>query len=518
MHRDRLGHVALVALLLATAFVLPTVQGQAAHERGLPPTYTLSDAADDQAVQLDPLIGDFVGEGGFQDIDIRSVSFYETLQPPGGGARTFAVAISVGAPIEDGASFTVGFVVARGPTSLPGSTATAAGKSFNLTALPSAAGASVAVVEVPLASLGAVGGDLLTNLTVASSRFDPGQFDPVPISQDDRTGTDQAPDAGTVAPAYTFFRPASASLWSVDITAVGATAGSTATLPSDTEDTTVALTITNQGLDAEGYSLTVAADPPLDDPPVFTLELRILDGGESETRTVPISLAGVTGTVRLTFTVTGERGGSGDDLATVTLRAAAIPPTERQVVPAGLTFLTPAAEALGLDGAFGKFAELVLLALLVLLAILAIYLLLALAPSTVKAAATDEAPPLPGDAPRTVGSEALPAGLLDDAAEPSPPAAPPVATKPTPAAEPAGLRIASVTHTPNQPEAGEEVRTEIVLRNAGPTRQVRVVLARDGADLDDALLTLPAFATKNVTLSWTAGEGDNRVKVRVLPA
>lgn len=522
MHRDRLGHRARFALLLAAALLVGLAfppggaQDIPAHVQ---PTYFLGDPAGDVATTSDPIVGQIVPPPGFSDIDLRNITLYEDRGAAGDQAAQLVVLITTEAAIESGADFQVRFNVTKGPTSLPTSTANGRGFAFTATA---AAGATAASVSIPVAALG-VGGDLLANLTVTSTRFDDGDL---PVAQDDSTGTDQAPDAGTAAPPYTLHRPPAASLWTVEVTGIGATTGSTATLPAGSATIDIQLNITNGGLDEEGYSLSVTADPPLDEPPVFTLELRLLPGGGSETRTVPISLAGVEGTLRLTFTVTGERGGKGTDSAILTLAAPAIPPAQRDVVPAGLDFLTPAAEGLGFDGAFGKYAELALLALLVLLAILAIFLLLALAPSTLKGAASDEAPPLPPESGSPTASAASTARAAPAVPTPRPstpatatPGAPTAgAVPPAPVPATTGLRIASVAHEPPEPEPGQEVATEVVLRNDGSTRQVRVVLARDGTDIDEATLTLPAYATKNVRLAWTAGDGDNRIKVRVLPA
>ena len=160
--------------------------------------------------------------------------------------------------------------------------------------------------------------------------------------------------------------------------------------------------------------------------------------------------------------------------------------------------------------------------LFVLLAILAVFLLVALAPSTLAGTGADEAPPLPAGAG---AAEHAPAGVLAGAAaapaEAPAPTAPPAMAPPASAAAATtggALAIESVTHEPDAPEEGQTVGTEVVLRNPGPTRQVRVVLSRDGHDVDDKAVTLPARATKTVTLAWTASAGENRVKVRVLPA
>lgn len=518
---------ALLLLVLACALLSPAAAQDAPAHISLDAAYRLDDPASDVAVTGDPIVGQVVTPPAFSDIDLRTVHVYQDFGPAGDQAGNLVVLLTTAEAIQDAASFQVSFNLTRGPTSLPTSTAT--GRGFNFSATPTAAGSLSARIVVPQDALGAVGGDLLTNLTVTATRFDGGDL---PVSQDDSTGRDQAPDAGVTADPFTFFRATPPSLFDIQVTAIDGNPGATANFPAGTTGTEVTLTISNLGLDPEGYSLTVTADPPLDEPPVFTLELRVLDGGGSETRIVPISLQGVDST-RLTFTVTGERGGTASDRATLSVAPVTPPATERGVVPAGLDFLTPAAESVGLDRPFGKYAELTLLALLVLVAILALYLLLALSPSTLKGTAVAEAPPLPADAPRDAG-DAAPAGMLGaaDGADSigaaastatgragaggkSPSATPTPA--PNPPAPAAVVSILSVAHDPDAPEEGEDVHTEVVLRNGGSTRQVRVVLARDGADIDEAEATLPAFATKSVRLAWTAGPGENRVKVRVLP-
>jgi hypothetical protein len=262
----------------------------------------------------------------------------------------------------------------------------------------------------------------------------------------------------------------------------------------------------------------------------------------------------------LTIKATSERGAQGHVTIHVPFHVDVPVPGEREVKPAGLTFLTNTAESLGFDAAFGSYGEAFLLALLVLLAILALFLILALGRSTTKGEPAPEAPwPVerampaafagPGGLAETVHarpaaapSDALPpAGgaeteqLADfgammaaaqelaepepaSAAEPAP--APFAAAAPLPtAAEPMRIRIEEVRHTPREPEAGQAVATEVILRNDGAaSATLRIALSVDGKAAAERTVQVPSRATKAVELPWTAGAGDNRVRIQAFPA
>ncbi len=507
MHRLR---AAVVLLLVAAAWAPPGQAGTAAAPE-------LTDPAGDQVLagglssspdELHVIPG--VNDDDFADVDIVAAWF---AQPAGASPVTTLVVATTRAWTTG--TLTASFTLQKGPTSYANSTAD--GQSFTLTVTGTAvsgidnatAAATTEGLEVrfPTARLGSVGGDLLVGLNLTTSRTSTAST-PDPLTQDDVTGSDTAGPGA----AYTLARPTPAALVDFDVLQVANRTGDRLTLPERTS-VAVAFSLVNLGTDDDTYTVTAASDPPLKVPPTLPPP-----GALPRNAPVPlqatIDLDGMEpGTIRVTFTATTGRGGA--DTAAVTLVLEAPPIAARQVKPAGLDFLTPAAESTGLDDAFGSYAELALLALLVLAAITAIFLLVALAPSTLAGASAPESPPL------AAGADAPPAGVLAPAAAAAP-KAPPKPENP-PVAAGAGttggaLAIESVTHEPEAPEEGQAVATEVVLRNPGPTRQVRVVLALDGADADDKAITLPARATKTVRLAWTAGAGENRVKVRVLPA
>jgi hypothetical protein len=249
----------------------------------------------------------------------------------------------------------------------------------------------------------------------------------------------------------------------------------------------------------------------------------------------------------LSITAASERGAQDNVDVHVAFHVDAPVPGEREVKPAGLTrlpFLTTGAEALGFDGLFGSYGEAVVLAFLILLTILALFLLLALGRSTTKGEPAPEAPwpaerAMPaafagpggvaetvratGPPPQAAPAEDVPAdfGALAAAAEQlaTPEPAPPVAAAPLPtAAEPMRIRIEEVRHTPSEPEAGQGVTTEVILRNEGPSATLRIALSVDGKPAAERTVQVPSRATKAVELPWTAGAGDNRVRIQAFPA
>lgn len=517
MHRLR----AAVVLLLVAAAWAPTGSGGTADDP------ELSDPAGDQSVQRSvpgqvPAIPG-VTDDTFDDVDLVAAWWQEgaardCTSAPVGTCPTIDLVVATTSSWSGG-TLTATFRLLRGPTSYAHSNATLTGQEFTITvtgtSVTGLANATAAVdpdglrIRLPVPRLGAVGGDVLAGLNLTATRTDRGLVTDPTATQDDATGTDTAGPGA----AYTFDRPAPQARIDVSVVRTGNATGNSLTV-QDRGAVPVQLRIANLGTDPDSVSLQVSSDPPLADAPVLpAVQTPLAVGGETVV-TVAVSLAEARpGPLRVTFTATSERGATDDAVVTIVYAPAA---AQREVVPAGLDFLTPAAEATGLDDAFGKYAELVLLALLVLLVILTVFLLVALAPSRLAGVAAPEAPPV-------AGSEAAPAGVLPAAAATKASAArgaqePEDVPGPAAGAGDAALAIESVTHEPEAPEEGETVRTEVVLRNPGATRQVRVVLSLDGHDEDDKAVTLPARATKTVRLGWIAGPGENKVRVRVLPA
>ncbi|MHB1262670.1 MAG: hypothetical protein ACYC2H_13265 [Thermoplasmatota archaeon] len=530
----------LLLLVLATAWAPPAQAGSAADPEVIDP-------ADDEAVDE----GSVPVIPGLNDVDFGDIDVVAAFVSEFGDLTRITVQTSSGWTTG---SLVMSFSVAPGPTSLPGSTAS--GTKFTIfvngTAVGGINGTAATTtdglrIDVPTARLGAIGGDLLVGLSLNTSRTDPGNLQGV--TQDDQTGTDTAGPGRD----YAFARPPVSPRLDLAIVSVGDKAGAfTATQEDAVVD--VVLRISNLGVDPDGWQLSVSSVPPLVDAPVFAQAFTPIAGGATAESTVPISLKGMgEGPVALTFTASSERGVKATASTTITIDLPSSPPADREVKPAGLTFLTSGAEALGFDDAFGSYGEAVLLALIVLLVILAIFLLMALGRSTTRGEPAAEAPwpteramPAafagPGGIAETVratpatapqpsegaggGEELADFGAMmaaatelaeEPAAKPAP-AAPAAALPLQTAAAPMRIRIEEVRHTPREPEAGQGVRTEVILRNEGPSATLRIALSVDGKQTAERTIQVPSRATKAVELPWIAGAGDNRVRIQAFPA
>jgi hypothetical protein len=542
-----LGAAALL-LVLAAASAPPAWAGTAADPE-------VTDPAGDQDIDTGtvPVVPGFNDET-FDDVDVVAAYVAEF-------AGLTRITVATTAAWDTAGTMTVAFSVDPGPTSLPGSTAT--GQAFTLyvngTAVAGVANGTAATtaeglrIDVPTANLGAVGGDLLANLTITTARTDTGLLQDVP--EDDQTGSDVAGPGR----AYTFERPPQAGL--IRIAILGGTIGGSSFTGQSyagafQEPADVRLQLTNDGLDADEVDVTVGRAGSL---PIGTnlTEPVTLQPGETRTVSAALTIPGgelPAGTTEITVSATSRLGGSDAAVLRIQVPAeAAPPPADREVKPAGLTFLTPGAEALGLDKAFGSYGEAFLLSLIVLLVILAIFLLMALGRSTTRGEPAPEAPwprergmpaALAGPAGLSETVRATPASaagadadadnLVDDSgegladfgalaaaaaelAEPAPaptPAAAPVPTTP----QPTRIRIEEVRHTPREPEAGQRVVTEVILRNDGPAATLRLALGIDGKPVTERTVQVASRATKAVELPWTAGAGDNRVRIQAFPA
>ncbi|MHB1262744.1 MAG: hypothetical protein ACYC2H_13635 [Thermoplasmatota archaeon] len=537
----RLAAPLLLLALTAALAPQPAHAGSAADPEVTDPAG--DEAVDEGSVPIIPGLNDV----DFGDIDVVAAFVTEF-------ANLTRITVQTSAGWTTG-SLVMSFGVAPGPTSLPGSTASGAAFTLyvNGTAVAGMAGATAATtteglrIDLPTARVGAIGGDLLQGLTLNTSRTDPGNLQGV--TQDDQTATDTAGPGRN----YTFARPPVAPRLDLAIVSVGGQAGTfTATAPDSVVP--VVLRISNLGVDADGWQLSASSVPPLQDPPAFAQAFTPIAGGATAESTVEISLKDMDeGAVALTFTVSSERGAKATAGTTITLDLPSSPPADRVVKPAGLTFLTSGAEAFGFDDAFGSYGEAVLLALIVLLVILAIFLLMALGRSTTRGEPAAEAPwPVerampaafagPGGVAETVrgkpaatpppaegtgGGEvpeeladfgALMAAANESAEEPQPKPAAASATPLQTAAAPMRIRIEEVRHTPREPEAGQGVRTEVILRNEGPSATLRIALSIDGKPAAERTVQVPSRATKAVELPWTAGAGDNRVRIQAFPA
>ena len=347
------------------------------------PVEWVRDPAGDQAVTPGQLV---VQPPAFGQADLRTL----TLDQP--DMATLVLSVTTTAPPTATSAIAIGFRVVRGPTSLPGSTAS--GAPFNLTIQGGQAtgvtGAQVATegatqhVTLPLSAIGAVGGDLLSDLVAQASDRDEGNAPP-PFSQDDSSATDRAPDTGA-AEEYTLARPAQAG--NIAIQVVGGTVGSARDPSASFTGSTASVT--------SGTGLTLAARVAVAnsglDPDTVTLQGP--QGGAGVSATVP---AGQTATVEVpllsdatipsgnhTYAISATS--ALGDSATASLLLVVVPqPTppveERVPVPAGLGFLSPMVTAMGLHKLFGDFAELAFLLFVALLAVLVGFLALSLARS-----------------------------------------------------------------------------------------------------------------------------------------
>jgi len=412
----RPGTAALLLALAAALAILPP-----AAFAGTEAAPELTDPAGDQEVAAGPLILPGVNDEAFDDVDLVAAWAEERASGCVGATADTCPAATLVVQTTAGwttGTMTVTFTVKQGPTSLPSSTASEAGTPFTLTVTGAtvsglanatvANGADGLRITLPLSKLGAVGGDLLADLGISTTRTDPGTVQGA--DQDDQTGTDSA-GPGT---AYTFARPPVLSNLLLDIVSIDGRSGAV-TVTDPHEPVAVVLRITNLALDDDAWQLSFSSTPPLADPPVFAQAFTPIAAGEEAETTVELSLEGVPeGPVAVTFTATSERGATTTARSTVTLDipSAGVVPGEREVKPEGLAFLTGAAEAAGFDGPFGSFAELALLALLVLLTILAIYLLLALGRTTIHDAPASAAP-LRAGAAVAMGASAGPSGVSE---------------------------------------------------------------------------------------------------------
>lgn len=500
---------AAVVLLLVCAALPPLASA------GTPDDPELTDAAGDQVITR-TLPGGLpqLSDDDFDDIDITAAwigqRVVDCVSAPPLDCPPLRITIQTTAAWTTG-TLTGSFRMERGPTSYAATNASGQTISFTVTGTTVTGVANATAsngvdgleVRLPIPRLGLVGGDLVTNLTLTATRTNPGTITDPSFTQDDSTGTDEAGPGST----YTMLRPAPVAGVDVSIATTGNQTGNAVTVESR-GDVPIDVRITNLGTDDDAYSLSVSTSPTLKDPPVFDASLRPLALGATVTPRVFISLDGLDpGLLTVTFTVTTERGATDSAFANIVLDLPAA--AEREVVPSGIEFLTPAAEAIRLDDAFDRYAEAVLLALLVLVVILLIFLAVALGRS--RLAGT-------GDPPAAALPEPTPAATSSAKASKAPPAPAEPPADPAAATVGGALTIESIVHEPPAPEEGEEVTTEVLLRNPGPTRQVRVILARDGADLENKTATLPARSSKTVRLKWTAAPGENDVRVRVMPA
>ncbi|HLF15815.1 MAG TPA: hypothetical protein VI796_00035, partial [Candidatus Thermoplasmatota archaeon] len=370
-----------IAVTFALAFTLvPTALAGTAEQP------EVSDPASDQTVVRGPLVLP-PNEDAFDDVDIVAA----WAGPEADGAVLISVATT--AEGTDATATVLEFSVASGPTSLYSSTANGTRYTVyvNGTAAEGVAGVTAAQngavleLEVPLASIGAVGGDLLDGLVVSRSRADAGDL-PDPATQDDQSATDTAPDSGAGSP-YAFARPPIQAGVLLTLQGASVTEGGTTsqfgTDPVSVQDgdarVVYQVSVQNTGTDLDTVRLS-APSPSAAARVTLSDTVLELAPGAGETVTLTVQLTDAPGG-DLAFTLTGgsDRGATSSLALSLAVGIPAPPaPDVREPTPKGLDFLTPWVEKAGFDGPFGDYAELVLLALLVLLAVLLVFLLLML--------------------------------------------------------------------------------------------------------------------------------------------
>lgn len=275
---------------------------------------------------------------------------------------------------------------------------------------------TVLEIDLWLEHMDVVGGDVINNITLTVTDT---ASSSAPLAGWSHTTTDTAPDTG-FSTNLTIFRPAptSALLLQVVGGSVTETINGTVEQNGFTGDllaltptegdinatATIQLRVTNIGNEPDTGNVTfldpagVLANLPIE-VQFGNASFDLVPGASTTFEATAVFNATQAGTHSIRFTAEGDRGG----VAAASLRAqvpneilvlppggttppptTSAPPTggegdgQRTPVPAGLSFLSPMAEGLGLDKAFGDYAELVLLSLLVLLLILIVFLIVML--------------------------------------------------------------------------------------------------------------------------------------------
>ena len=371
--------IVAVALLLAAAPAGATSHG----------TVTLvTDPAGDQDVTnpcLDPDMPNFDG------VDITAITIGPTDGAAPNGQESYVLSIQTTGAATASQGIDLSLNITKGPQSLPGSTADGQAVTlfFRGTAPPFGfgqveAGAGGLRYTFKPSDLHAVGGDVLHILGVAAGDRTDGALPP-PVTQDDCSGEDSV-GAGTTA--FTFLRPPVASNLAVAVTGGKAFfanntsigfSGSFLVMDEAPQRIVLDVRIENKGLDPDTVEVTARTSKAT----------VLVKPGAAET--VALTLQGPFGVGTGTIGVFVKPslplavGGSQPNVA-FTLTISPTPPVaEREVIPAGLAFLTPLATGVGLDGPLGSYAELAILLLALVLLVALLFLLATLSRPWVKA-------------------------------------------------------------------------------------------------------------------------------------
>ncbi len=302
--------ILLALILVSSASLVPHAgAGTAANPE-------VTDPAGDQAVAPGALAAQ---PPTFENVDVLRLWISEDATN-----ASLIFNVEAAAPLDGGpgsVALTFDFVVESGPTSVFGSTADGTAYAIVARSNGTADGAdnvTVTVdgnftrVAVPLASIGASGGDILADLVLEASAVHTGTL---PIDQDDSTAVDRAPDTD-FAPTYTFARsPIVAAL----ALAVQGEQDRTVTDP----DASVAYSIqvTNRGSDEDVITLT----PPTTSGALVTLaplNMTLAPGASTLTfLTIKLSGAAAGSVFNLPVTATSERGATATITPSLTVRA-----------------------------------------------------------------------------------------------------------------------------------------------------------------------------------------------------
>jgi hypothetical protein len=372
--QGQLAILAAAALLLGGLPLVPSAAAQASHTT---PVILVTDPSGDQTVTPNPCLS--TNRPNFAGVDVTSVAVAgsadaDVLQ------MVYTLSIATRGQPTTTQTTTLRFHVEKGPTSLPASTANGQeqviaiqdGRAANALGTVTVGNSGI-TYAFHLPDVHAVGGDRLTNVSVTATDTDPGAL---PVTQDDCSGRDNAPDLGG-AGSYTFFRPPVAGSLKVRVSGGAAEvpgaasplgfSGSTATLDKAPTSLRLDVAVDNTGLDPD--TVEVAAEGGA--------AKQLVKAGGTATLALLVRPPSDLGTTAITVHATSALGGKADATFTLTIGAPP-PPAPREVKPAGLAFLTPVATALGLDGPLGSYAELAVLLVLLVLLVALLFLLLTL--------------------------------------------------------------------------------------------------------------------------------------------
>ncbi|MCA1819108.1 MAG: hypothetical protein LC620_03505 [Halobacteriales archaeon] len=482
----------------------------------------------------------------WDNVDVLSIS---ALQPSPG---LLVLALTTKAAATATENVTLNLTVARGPSSLPNSTTAGIGYSMLyhngvLSGLPGASASAAGAVlsfSIPLSAIGAVGGDVVTDVRVEAEDFSPGAA-PFPVTQDDSSAADSAPDSGTSVP-FTLERPpvaggvtlavASTSIQAdplAPLSAVPPTAEATVRTGNATVE--FGIRVGNTALDAD--TVTLAAAPTAGARVSLSPSTLDLAAGGSGTATLRIAFDSPdNGTATFVVDATSLHGGKARLTLLVHVEVPGPPPAERTPVPAALGFLTPLVTSVGLDDLFGDYAELVFLLFLVLVVVVAVYLLLFLVQTPwvrirvsprravvapggvaefhVELEGGKKHPALARATLRTAGAWIAGLQVGRSAARPGESLDIPLESGKEALPQEAILRVQVPYDAP-----GGTVRTTATIHNDGPVvAKLRVVLQKDGSSVAEERVDVPPHDVRTVVLAWTAGAGRNLVKVQIFLA